>query len=87
MEVSSQLHAVTALQQGKEQQTLPLNRRIGLPQSQSGRVGEDKYLLSWLIQPGEFWFLLLGGNAEVIHNLIRIITSLGDKELRESGSH
>jgi len=30
-----------------------LNRRMDGPQSKCGQVGEEKYLLSWLVQPGD----------------------------------
>jgi hypothetical protein len=43
MEVSGQLHALTALPLGKEPR-YPLNRRLGGPQSRFGRLGEDKIL-------------------------------------------
>jgi hypothetical protein len=39
--VSGQLHAPTALPPGKEP---PLDRRLGGPQSRSGRFGEEKIL-------------------------------------------
>jgi hypothetical protein len=38
MEMSDQLHAPAALPPGKE----PLDRRLGGPQSRSGRGGEEK---------------------------------------------
>jgi len=41
MEVSGQLHALAALPQGKRP-WCPLARRLGRPQSQSGRSGEEK---------------------------------------------
>jgi len=41
MGVSGQLHAPTALPQGKSPK-YPLGRRLGGPQSHSGRVGEEK---------------------------------------------
>jgi hypothetical protein len=41
MEVSGQLHAPTALPQGKSP-WYPLGRRLGGPQSQSGRGDEEK---------------------------------------------
>jgi len=41
MEVSDQLHALTALPPGKEP-GYPLNRRLGGFQSQSGGGGEEK---------------------------------------------
>jgi hypothetical protein len=41
MEVSSQLHAPVTLQLGKET-LIPLDRRLGGPQSRSGRGGEEK---------------------------------------------
>jgi hypothetical protein len=41
MEVSGQLHAPTALTSGKEP-LVPLDRRLGGPQSRSGRGGEEK---------------------------------------------
>jgi hypothetical protein len=39
--VSGQLHAPAALHQGKEP-LLPLDRRLGGPQSRSGHGGEEK---------------------------------------------
>jgi hypothetical protein len=41
MEVSGQLHAPAALPPGKSP-WYPLDRRLGGPQSQSGRGGEEK---------------------------------------------
>jgi hypothetical protein len=41
MEVSGQLHAPTALPQGKEP-LVSMDRRLGGPQSRSGRGGEQK---------------------------------------------
>jgi hypothetical protein len=41
MEVSGQLHAPAALPQGKSP-CCPLDRRLGGPQSRSGRGGEEK---------------------------------------------
>jgi hypothetical protein len=41
MEVSGQLHAPTALPRGKRP-WYPLDRRLGGPQSSSGRGGEEK---------------------------------------------
>jgi hypothetical protein len=41
MEVSGQLHAPAALPQGKSP-WYPLDRRLGGPQSRSGRGGEEK---------------------------------------------
>jgi hypothetical protein len=41
MEVSGQLHAPAALLPGKEP-CYPLDRRLGGPQSSSGRGGEEK---------------------------------------------
>jgi hypothetical protein len=41
MEVSDQLHAPAALSPTKESR-YPLDRRLGGPQSQSGRCGEEK---------------------------------------------
>jgi hypothetical protein len=41
MEVSGQLHAPAALPQGKSPR-YPLDRRLGGPQSRSGRGGEEK---------------------------------------------
>jgi hypothetical protein len=41
MEVNGQLHAPAALPQGKEPR-YPLDRRLGGPQSRSGRNGEEK---------------------------------------------
>jgi hypothetical protein len=41
MEVSGQLHALAALPLGKEP-PYPLDRRLGGPQSRSGRGGEEK---------------------------------------------
>jgi hypothetical protein len=41
MEVSGQLHAPTALPPGKAP-SYPLDRKLGEPQSRSGRGGEDK---------------------------------------------
>jgi hypothetical protein len=41
MEVSGQLHAPAAFPPGKEIR-YPLNRRLGGPQSRSGRDGEEK---------------------------------------------
>jgi hypothetical protein len=41
MEVSDQLHAPAALPQGKSP-SYPLDRRLGGPQSRSGRGGEEK---------------------------------------------
>jgi hypothetical protein len=41
MEVSGQLHAPAALPQGKSS-WYPLDRRLGGPQSQPGRGGEEK---------------------------------------------
>jgi hypothetical protein len=41
MEVSGQLHAPAALPPGKDTR-YPLDRRLGGPQSQSGRGGEEK---------------------------------------------
>jgi hypothetical protein len=41
MEVSGQLHALAALSPGKEPM-VPLDRRLGGPQSRSGRGGEEK---------------------------------------------
>jgi hypothetical protein len=41
MDVSSQLHAPAALPQGKRP-WYPLDRRLGGPQSRSGRGGEGK---------------------------------------------
>jgi hypothetical protein len=41
MEVSGQLHAPAALPPGKEPRH-PLGRRLGGPQSRSGRGGEEK---------------------------------------------
>jgi hypothetical protein len=41
MEVSGQLHAPAALPPGKEP-WYPLDRRLGGPQSRSGRGGEEK---------------------------------------------
>jgi hypothetical protein len=41
MEVSGQLHASVALPQGKSP-WYPLDRRLGGPQSRSGRGGEEK---------------------------------------------
>jgi hypothetical protein len=49
MEMSDQLHAPAALPQG------PLDRRLGGPQSGSGRFGEEKHLLPLTgIQPRPF---------------------------------
>jgi hypothetical protein len=42
MEISGQLHAPAALPQEKSPWD-PLGRRLGGPQSQSGRGGEEKY--------------------------------------------
>jgi hypothetical protein len=41
MEVSRRVHAPAALSPGKESWH-PLDRRLGGPQSRSGRVGEEK---------------------------------------------
>jgi hypothetical protein len=41
MEVSGQLHAPAALPPGKET-LVPMDRRLGGPQSRSGRGGEEK---------------------------------------------
>jgi hypothetical protein len=41
MEVSGQIHAPAALPQGKNP-WYPLDRRLGGPQSRSGRDGEEK---------------------------------------------
>jgi hypothetical protein len=41
MELSGQLHAAAALPQGKSPR-YPLDRRLGGPQSRSGRGGEEK---------------------------------------------
>jgi hypothetical protein len=41
MEVSGRLHAPAALPPGKEP-LVPLDRRLGGPQSRSGRGGEEK---------------------------------------------
>jgi hypothetical protein len=41
MDVSSQPHAPAALIPGKER-LLPIGRRLGGPQSRSGRGGEEK---------------------------------------------
>jgi hypothetical protein len=41
MEVNDQLHAPEALPQGKSP-WYPMDRRLGGPQSRSGRVGEEK---------------------------------------------
>jgi len=43
-ELISQLHAPVAFTHGKELRCI-LNRRLGVPQSQSGPCGEEKYLL------------------------------------------
>jgi hypothetical protein len=43
LEVSDQLHAPAALPPGKEP-PVPLDRRLGGPQSRSGRHGEEKIL-------------------------------------------
>jgi hypothetical protein len=43
MEVSGQLHAPTALPPGKEP-PYPLDKRLGGPQSRSGRYGEERNL-------------------------------------------
>jgi hypothetical protein len=40
MEVSGQLHAPAALPAGKEP-PVPMDRRLGAPQSRSGRRGEE----------------------------------------------
>jgi hypothetical protein len=45
MEVNDQLHAVAALTQGKELR-YPFDRRLGGPQSRSGRGGEDRIILA-----------------------------------------
>jgi hypothetical protein len=42
MEVSDQLHALAALSRGKASPQYPLDRRLGGPQSRSGRGGEEK---------------------------------------------
>jgi hypothetical protein len=42
MEVSGQLHAPAALPPGKDPR-YQLDRRLGGPQSRSGRGGEEKY--------------------------------------------
>jgi hypothetical protein len=44
LEVSGQLHAPAALLPGKEPPHYPLDRRLGGPQSRSGRRGEEKIL-------------------------------------------
>jgi hypothetical protein len=41
MEVSGQLHGPAALPPGKDH--LPLDRRVGGPQSRSGRGGKEKF--------------------------------------------
>jgi hypothetical protein len=41
MEMSGQLHAPAVLPAGKES-LYPLNKRLGGPQSRSGRGGDDK---------------------------------------------
>jgi hypothetical protein len=41
MEVSGQLHAPAALPPGKEP-LVPIGWRLGVPQSRSGRCGEEK---------------------------------------------
>jgi hypothetical protein len=48
MEVSGQLHAPAALPPGKSP-WYPLDRRLGGPQSRSGRGGEEK---NFLLPPG-----------------------------------
>ena len=56
MQVSGQLHAVAPLPPGEEPPPLfpsQLNRRMDGPQSKCEQVGEEKYLLSWLVQPGD----------------------------------
>jgi len=47
MEVSGQLHAPAAVPHGK-QPCYPMNRRLGKPQSWSGRFGENNNLLHQL---------------------------------------
>jgi hypothetical protein len=42
MEVSGQLHSPAALPPGKEPLVYPLDRRLGGPQSRSGRGVEEK---------------------------------------------
>jgi hypothetical protein len=42
MEVSGQVHSPAALPQGKKSPWYPLDRRLGGPQSRSGRGGEEK---------------------------------------------
>jgi hypothetical protein len=42
MEVSGQLHAPAALPPGKDTLVYPLDRRLGGPQSRSGRGGREK---------------------------------------------
>jgi hypothetical protein len=54
---SGQLHAMAILLPGKKPLQYPLNSKLGGPQNQSGRFGEEKHLLllpaseAWLIQP------------------------------------
>ena len=55
MEMSFRLQAPAALPTGKEPR-YPLNRRLGEPQSQSGRLAEESALLDqlgfelWIVQ-------------------------------------
>jgi len=46
-----QLHALAALPPGEETPSSQLNRRMDGPQGKCRQVGEEKYLLSWLVQP------------------------------------
>jgi hypothetical protein len=65
MEVSSQLHAPTALPPGKEL-WFPLDRRLGGPQSRSGRGGLQKNI-----------YMYFGDNLTTFSQLHRVGGSCG----------